>query len=304
MVQSLPCGSVRTVARRTPSGRCSVSAAGPRSPSKPSPPERAARSSPSCSRRHGLDRARRAARPRVAPQRQGRYFDAMQAVDRAARGGGREVHRRRGHGGVRHPAAARGRRDARRSRGRRDARGSRGAERASSSASAASRSPSAPASTPARSSPATRGRASGSSPATPSTSPPAWSSTREPGEILLGEPTYRFVRDAVEVEPVEAARAKGKAEPVQAYRLLEIAAGRRGPAPPPGLADGRPRTASSQLWSSALELLEERTATSSPSSGPRAWGSPVWSPSSSTGPAPGATILRGRCLSYGEGITY
>src|SRR5215218_9593823 len=30
------------------------------------------------------------------------------------------------------------------------------------------------------------------------------------GEILLGEPTYRLVRDAVEVEPIEALELKGK----------------------------------------------------------------------------------------------
>src|SRR6266480_4718814 len=41
-------------------------------------------------------------------------------------------------------------------------------------------------------------------------------------EILLGEPTYRLVRHAVEVEPVEPLEAKGKAERVAAYRLVEV----------------------------------------------------------------------------------
>src|SRR5207247_237302 len=49
--------------------------------------------------------------------------------------------------------------------------------------------------------------------------------TAQPGEILIGEPTYRLTRDAVTVEPAEALTLKGKAEPVPAYRLLEVTAG-------------------------------------------------------------------------------
>src|SRR5687768_2294022 len=43
-----------------------------------------------------------------------------------------------------------------------------------------------------------------------------------PGEILIGEPTYRLVRDAVEAEPVPALDLKGKGEPVPAYRLTAL----------------------------------------------------------------------------------
>src|SRR4029079_4828304 len=42
------------------------------------------------------------------------------------------------------------------------------------------------------------------------------------GEILLGETTYRLVRDAVEVEPTEPLGLKGKSEAITAYRLLTI----------------------------------------------------------------------------------
>ena len=45
------------------------------------------------------------------------------------------------------------------------------------------------------------------------------------GEILLGESTYRLVRDAVEAERLRRSSLKGKAEPVPAYRLI---AGRAG----------------------------------------------------------------------------
>src|SRR5438445_853343 len=50
----------------------------------------------------------------------------------------------------------------------------------------------------------------------------------EPGEILLGEETCRHVRDAVDCEPAEPIRVKGKAEPLQAYRLRAMKA--EGPA--------------------------------------------------------------------------
>ena len=41
-------------------------------------------------------------------------------------------------------------------------------------------------------------------------------------EILIGEPTYRLVHDAVEVEAVEPLELKGKGELVHAYRLLGV----------------------------------------------------------------------------------
>ena len=47
-----------------------------------------------------------------------------------------------------------------------------------------------------------------------------------------------------------------------------------------------------------------RRASSSRSSGPRGSGSPVWSKSSSPASGTGRRVLRGRCLPYGEGITY
>src|SRR5207245_6210452 len=49
--------------------------------------------------------------------------------------------------------------------------------------------------------------------------------TAEPGEILLGEPTYRLVRAAVIAEPLEPLAVKGKAEPLPAYRLVVVEAG-------------------------------------------------------------------------------
>ena len=44
----------------------------------------------------------------------------------------------------------------------------------------------------------------------------------EPGGVLIGEPTWRLVRDAVSADEVEPLQARGKAEPVSAWRVLEV----------------------------------------------------------------------------------
>lgn len=44
----------------------------------------------------------------------------------------------------------------------------------------------------------------------------------QPGEILLGAETHRLVRESVVAEPIAAIAVRGKAEPVSAYRLLEV----------------------------------------------------------------------------------
>ena len=77
----------------------------------------------------GFDRARRAARPRVAARGDGPLLRRHAGGHRAPRRHGREVHRRCGHGRVRPAAGARGRRAAGRARGARHARGARRAER-------------------------------------------------------------------------------------------------------------------------------------------------------------------------------
>src|SRR5437773_6068101 len=47
-------------------------------------------------------------------------------------------------------------------------------------------------------------------------------------EVLIGEPTYRLTRDAVEVEEIEPLELKGKGERVRAYRLLSVKDEREG----------------------------------------------------------------------------
>src|SRR5437773_3289758 len=41
-------------------------------------------------------------------------------------------------------------------------------------------------------------------------------------EVLVGEPTYRLVKDAVDVEAVEPLELKGKSERIPAYRLISV----------------------------------------------------------------------------------
>ena len=47
----------------------------------------------------------------------------------------------------------------------------------------------------------------------------------EPGQILIGDATYRLVRDSVEAEALEPLSLKGKAEPVPAFRVQGVDAG-------------------------------------------------------------------------------
>jgi class 3 adenylate cyclase/tetratricopeptide (TPR) repeat protein len=44
----------------------------------------------------------------------------------------------------------------------------------------------------------------------------------QPGEVLVGEPTLVLVRDSAQVEPVGPLELKGKAEPVAVFRLLRV----------------------------------------------------------------------------------
>src|SRR3954451_1480313 len=126
----------------------------------------------------------------------------------------------------------------------------------------------------------------------------------EPGSVLIGAETMRLVRDAVIVEPTAPLELKGKSEPLTAFRLVDVTAGaeglrRRLDSPMVGrerqldqirrafeasIGDrscqlftvlGPPGVGKSRLVEEFLEPLEDH-----------------------------ATVLRGRCLPYGDGITF
>jgi class 3 adenylate cyclase/tetratricopeptide (TPR) repeat protein len=124
------------------------------------------------------------------------------------------------------------------------------------------------------------------------------------GEVLLGELTYRLVRDGVNAEPVEPLALKGKKEPVPAYKLVGIAAhdsARAGRVT--GALVGRHKE---------LAALERELSTAVAEDACRLvtiLGEPGIGKSRLTleflaSVEPQALVLIGRCLSYGEGITY
>jgi class 3 adenylate cyclase len=125
-----------------------------------------------------------------------------------------------------------------------------------------------------------------------------------PGEVLIGERTWRLVRDAVTVEPVAPLALKGKGEPVAGFRLLSVR---------PHVT-GHARHLDAPMVGRGMELglldsTLERAA------GGRSCLLAVVLGSAGVGKSrlvqeflatvPGrATVLRGRCLEYGEGLTY
>src|SRR4029453_1555661 len=58
--------------------------------------------------------------------------------------------------------------------------------------------------------------------------PPRLEQVADPGEVLLGQSTYRLVRDAVSAERVIPLHLKGKGAPVVASRLGQVAPGAPG----------------------------------------------------------------------------
>ncbi len=120
-----------------------------------------------------------------------------------------------------------------------------------------------------------------------------------PGDILIGEPTHVLVKEAVAAEPIEPLALKGKSQPVPAYRLVSLldaperSHGSRFVGRQPELEQisdawvravaeqqcalitivGDAGVGKSRLVAEALSVID-------------------------------ASVVRGRCLPYGEGITY
>jgi class 3 adenylate cyclase/tetratricopeptide (TPR) repeat protein len=119
-------------------------------------------------------------------------------------------------------------------------------------------------------------------------------------DVLIGPDTYRLVRDAVEVEPLEPLTLKGKAEPVPTYRVLAAA----------GTSAGGDRTRVVGRREE-LELLQRTLDEAGGDAACRVaclLGDPGVGKSTlieALGRSrPDALMLRGRCLSYGNGITF
>ena len=121
----------------------------------------------------------------------------------------------------------------------------------------------------------------------------------QPGEILLGPMTFALVRDAVEVEEVEPLALKGKAEPVEAFRLLRAreAPQRRHEA----RFVGRIRELALLREASARALDERRCELITVVADAGVGKSRLVDEALA---AFDAHVVRSRCLPYGEGITY
>ena len=124
------------------------------------------------------------------------------------------------------------------------------------------------------------------------------------GEVFIGAETHSLVRDAVRVEAVEPLVLKGKAEPVDAFSLLEVLAESEGLARnPEALLVGRKRERN-RLWRDFEDVLDDQSCRLVTLLGPAGIGKSRLVADFLERVGDSADVLRGRCLSYGEGITY
>ena len=123
-------------------------------------------------------------------------------------------------------------------------------------------------------------------------------------QILIGEDTYRLVREAVDAEAVEPVSAKGKSEPVPAYQLRAVKEG----------AETIPRRLDSPMVGRENELAQLQRAYEHAAAervpylftvlGSAGMGKSRLLREFLDALGSRATVLDGRCLPYGEGITY
>ena len=124
------------------------------------------------------------------------------------------------------------------------------------------------------------------------------------GEILIGAETRALVRDAVRVDAVEPLELKGKSEPVAAFRLLEVLADAEPLARHPETPlVGRERERQ-RLWRAYEDCVADRSCQLFTLLGPAGIGKSRLVADFLERVGDTADVLRGRCLSYGEGITY
>ncbi|MGH2818401.1 MAG: adenylate/guanylate cyclase domain-containing protein [Actinomycetota bacterium] len=125
----------------------------------------------------------------------------------------------------------------------------------------------------------------------------------EPGEILIGAGTFRLVKEAVRVEEIEPFTLRGKTDQTRAYRLLDVTAGsarvtRQLDSPMVG------RDNEQLLLRQAFErCLRENACHLFTILGIAGVGKSRLVTDFIEG-LDGATVLAGRCLPYGDGITF
>ena len=122
-------------------------------------------------------------------------------------------------------------------------------------------------------------------------------------EVLLGEPTYKLVRNAVEVEVVEPLHLKGKAENVPAYRLVSVEELGQQERARPRVFVGRDSELDrlDTAFRDAVAENKPRTVTVLAEAGV---GKSRLTEEFLTSLGSEALVLSGRCLPYGRGITF
>ena len=122
-------------------------------------------------------------------------------------------------------------------------------------------------------------------------------------EILIGEPTFRLVREAIESEALTPLELKGKSAPVAAYRLLRVfgdeQAARRHDAPMVGRDEEL-----AYLRSLFDRAVDERRCVLGTVFGDAGVGKSRLVRALLEAVHTDANVLRGRCLPYGDGITF
>ena len=125
----------------------------------------------------------------------------------------------------------------------------------------------------------------------------------EPGQILLGESTFRLVRGFVVVESRPALTLKGKSEPVSVHLLVSV-----DPTSSPAWRMDSPlvgRDVEQALLQRAFrESFDGPTAVRFVLLGPAGIGKSRVAMEFAGSRAGEARVLHGRCLPYGEGITF
>lgn len=121
----------------------------------------------------------------------------------------------------------------------------------------------------------------------------------QPGEILLGAMTLALARDVLEVEELAPVALKGKAQPVPAYRLVRVRDARPRRHEMPLVGRVKELGVLREVWESALAERRCKLVTILADAGigkSRLVDEAVAQLE--------VAVVRGRCLPYGEGITY
>ncbi|HEX9411783.1 MAG TPA: adenylate/guanylate cyclase domain-containing protein [Actinomycetota bacterium] len=128
----------------------------------------------------------------------------------------------------------------------------------------------------------------------------------QPGDILIGASTRQLTRDAVDVESIDPLTVKGKEEPVSAFRLLDVRPDVEGVVRrlgSPMVGRERQRAALANAFDGALAESACHLFTVLGAAGVGK-SRLVHEFLSSLRSEIDVRILRGRCLAYGEGITF